>query len=564
MDRIVRLQVLLLCGMSLLVLRLAHLQIIRGGAYRQLAEQNRLRVVPEQAPRGLIVDRRGRILADNQTIFRVTLVPQELKDLPAVLARLSPLVGRSPDALQREYRKARSLAFIPATIVSRVSKETALRLEEERWRLPGLLVKPETVRHYPLGSTAAHLLGYLSEPTAEELPVLKQYGVRPKQLIGRLGIERMLDHELRGRPGGLMVEVNNRARQVRVLGQREPEAGSRVELTIDAQLESLIEQVFGSQPGAAVVLDPETGEVLAMVSMPAFPPGAFAELEFRTIRRLLNDPDAPLMNRAAVGVYPPGSTAKLMTAAAGLEQRLLTPATSIPCSGALTFGDRAIHCWYRDGHGPMNLTEALMQSCNVYFMQLGRRLGLSRLRTAMEMVGYGRRTGWPLEERAGHLPSRRLTEGEVALLAIGQGEFLMTPLQGAVMAGAFANGGWLVHPWVIRSVGARRTSRPPGRRRVGWSIETIEAIRKGMRAVVQEPSGTGHRAFTPAVSIAGKTGTAQTHVPDQSHGWFVGYCPVEHPRAAMAIVAEHGGSGGDLPAEIAKAICEYIAAPETL
>ena len=564
MDRVVRLQVMLICAMSVLALRLVHLQLIRGGAYRQLAEQNRLRVVPEQAPRGLIVDRRGRILADNHTVFRVALVPQELKDAGVVLTQLSPLVGRAPEQLRREYQKERNLSFMPAVIVSSVPKDVALRLEEERWQLPGLLIKPETVRRYPRGSTAAHVLGYLSEPTAEELPVMKQYGVRAKQLVGRMGIERMLDTALRGKPGGLMVEVNSRARQVRVLGRREPVAGARVELTIDAQLESLIEETFGPQPGAAVVLDPETGEVLAMVSVPSFSPEAFLSTDRRAVARLLDDANSPLMNRATTGAYPPGSTAKLVTAMAGLEQHAMTPADSIQCGGALTIGDRDFHCWNRDGHGPMNLTEALLQSCNVYFMTIGRRVGLTHLRTSLERVGFGRRTGWPLEEQPGHLPKRRLTEGEVALLAIGQSEFLVTPLQNAVMVAAFANGGWLVQPWLIRSVGSRQPTRPKGRQKIGWNPEAMEAVRAGMRAVIQHPSGTGHRAMTPVISIAGKTGTAQTHIPDHSHGWFVGYCPADHPRAAMAIVAEFGGSGGDLPAEIARTICEYIAAPETL
>jgi penicillin-binding protein 2 len=563
MDRIVRLQLFLLVTLGVLVIRLICLQLIRGGHYRHLAEQNRLRLVPEQAPRGLIFDRRGRVLAANQTVFRVAVVPQELEDVPSALAHVSRLVHRSPDALRREFTKERGLAFIPATIVSRVPKDVALRLEEERWRWPGLLVKPDTVRHYPFGSSAAHLLGHLSEPTAEELPLLKQYGVRPKHLVGRIALERLLDHALHGRSGGLMVEVNHRGRQVRVIGRREPEAGARVVLTIDAQLQSLIEQAFGAQPGACVVLDPHSGEVLAMVSLPAYTPEPFATSDAAAVRRFLDDSEAPLMNRATRG-YQPGSIVKLVTAGAALESRVITPATAVVCPGSITIGDRTFHCWNRDGHGSLRLSEALMQSCNVYFMQIGRRLGLARLRAAMEKMGFSRQTGWPLEEQSGHLPQRRLTQGEVALLSIGQGEILVTTLQGAVMAGAFANRGWLVEPWVVSSIADRPAAHRPSRHRLGWSAETIDAVCMGMRAVVSDASGTGHRAFSPLVSIAGKTGTAQTHVPESPHGWFVGFCPVDHPRVAMAIVAEHGGAGGDLPAEIAKAICEYVSLPDTL
>lgn len=563
MSRLARLQLVCIGALGLLMIRLIDLQVIRGGHYRLLAEQNRLRLVPEQAPRGLILDRRARVLASNQTVFRVAIVPQEVQDLPAVLARVSEFVHRSPDVLLREFKKERSLAFIPATIVRRVPKEVALRIEEERWRLPGLFVQAETIRHYPLGSTAAHLLGYLSQPTPEELPVLKQYGVRPKHLVGRRGLEQRLDDALRGRSGGLMVEVNHRARQVRMLGRREPQAGTPVVLTIDAQLQSLIEQAFGVQPGAAVVLDPQTGEVLAMASVPAFSPETFTASDAQTITWLFNDAQSPMMNRASVGAYQPGSIIKVVTAGAALEERLITSQTTITCAGGMPLGDRIFHCWNRDGHGPMMLSDALMQSCNVYFMQAGRRLGLARLRGAMEQAGLSRKTGWALEEQGGHLPTRRLTQGEVALLAIGQGEVSLTPLQAAVMVSVFANKGWLVQPWVVRRIGDR-DAQHISRRRLPWSLSTLEAVRRGMQEVVQNEYGTGHRAATPSITIAGKTGTAQTGLPGRTHAWFIGFCPIEQPRAAMAILAEYGGSGGELPAEIAKTICEYVALPDTL
>ncbi len=565
MSRIVRLQWLCVLALSVLLLRLVHLQVIRGAYYRQLADQNRLRLVPEQAPRGMIVDRRGHILASNQTLFRVALVPQDVEDLPSILSHVSALVHRSVEHLTRSFKKARGLPFVPATIVPRISKDTALSLEEEQWRFPGLLVRSETIRHYPAGMSAAHLLGYLSQPTEDEWPVLKSYGIRSTQLVGRMGLERLLDDVLRGRSGGVMVEVDHQGREVRLIGQRPSEEGTKVVLTIDVQLQSLIEQVFGAQPGAAVVLDPHTGEVLAMVSVPTFDPEAFVTSDGPAVGQLLSDPLSPLMNRAAVGVYQPGSIMKLITAGAALEQNVITPQTTIVCQGSIRIGDRVFHCWNHDGHGPLNLREALMQSCNVYFMHVGMRLGASRLLAAMEKMGLSHRTGWLLEEQAGHLPRRRLSEGEVAMLAIGQGEVLVTVLQAAVMAATFANEGWLVEPWVVSSIGDHHPVVPRAtRHRLGWSQETLEAVRAGMTAVVQDPDGTGRRAFSAVVSIAGKTGTAQTHIPGQSHGWFVGFCPIDHPRVAMAIVSEHGGSGGDLPAEIAKTVCEYISAPGTL
>ena len=560
-HRVHGLRVGLLIGFAVLVLRCIHLQLLQGSAYRDLADQNRLRLIPDPAPRGLIVDREGRVLAGNETVFRVALVPQDVEDLAGVLARVANVVGRPEAELSRTFHRDESRAFLPVTIVSRVPKEVAIRLEEERRRWPGLLVRAEPVRSYPLQTTAAHLVGYLSQPTAEELPLLKPYGVRPKELVGRMGVERLLDHALRGRSGGLLVEVNHRGQQVGVLNRRSPVAGARVVLTIDADLQSRIEGFFGNRPGAAVVLDPATGEVLAMASLPTFSPGVFVTSDTAEVERLLNASSSPLMNRAAVGVYQPGSILKLVTASAALEHKVITPSTVIHCPGSLQIGDRTIHCWYRDGHGPMTLNEALLQSCNVYFMHLGRRLGAQRLRTAMEQMGFSHRTGWPLEEQAGHLPQRRLTEGEVALLAMGQGEVLITVLQAAMMACSLANAGWAAEPWVVASIAERPVARPTSIRRLPWSTATIQIVRKGMESVVSHPAGTGHRAFSERVTIAGKTGSAQTGVAGETHAWFVGFCPIEHPRAAFAIIAERGGSGGDWPAELAKAICERVGLP---
>ncbi len=558
-ERLEQLRLFLLVGLSLLAIRLVDLQVVRGGHYRQLAEQNRLRLVPQQAPRGLIVDRHGTILASNHVVFRVAIVPQELDELATVLTTISSLVHRPVDVLEREFKKERSLAFLPATIVSQVPKDTAIRLEEERWQLPGLLIRPETMRAYPLGSRAAHLLGYLSQPTAEELPLLKPYGVQPKQLVGRMGLERLLDPALQGHGGGLMVEVNHRARQVRVLGERSPQPGGRVVVTIDANLQSLVEQTLSTHRGAAVVLDPFTGAVLAAASSPTFPPEAFTTPGDETVVRLLEDPESPLMNRVGIA-YQPGSIVKLLTAVAGLEQGVVTPRTQIVCGGSITIGDRTFHCWNRDGHGALTLPEALMQSCNVYFMTVARRLGVERLRAVMEQTGLAQRTGWPLEEQTGSLPHRRLSEGELALLGIGQGEIAITPLQAAVMASVFANGGSVVQPWLLDTITGQTVDRPGVRRRMPWSSSTIQTVRSGMYAVVNGAEGTGHRAYSDHIVVVGKTGTAQTHKPGFTHGWFVGYCPFEHPQVAFAVVSEFGGSGGELPAEVGRNICEYVAA----
>lgn len=556
--RITSLRWCLAIVLSLLIVRLAHLQLLNGDHYRQLAERNRLRVVPKESPRGLILDRNGELMASNQTIFRVAIIPQELESLSEVLSYIAGVVDVSVDSLKRTLRREQSFVFVPATIVPRISKEVALQLEEDRWKYPGLFVNPVTVRRYPQEDASAHILGYLSQPTEGELSRLKSYGVLYRQLIGRTGLENLLDSALRGQSGGLLVEVDHRGRQVRVVGERKPQAGNKITLTVDANLQSLIADAFGDQAGASVVLDPNTGAVIAMVSTPSFEPEAFAVSDQKKIRSYLIDQKSPLMNRATQGLYQPGSTAKLVTAALALEQGLVKPEETIFCPGHLRIGNRVVHCWNKDGHGAVNLRKAIRESCNVYFMQLGRRLGANRLREGFRSIGFGRRTGWPMEEAAGNVGRRRFTEGDVVNFSIGQGDLLVTVLQNAIMISAIANGGWLVKPWVVQAVNDDEAAQRQSRSQLGWGKSTFEAIYPGMRDVVAHKYGTGHRAVSDIVTISGKTGTAQTHVPDSPHGWFIGFCPSDEPKLAMAIVTEHGGSGGDLPAVIANNICEYM------
>ena len=562
-DRLFLLRRGIVVGLALLVVRLAFMQLARGAAYRQLADNNRLRLVPQAAARGVILDRQGRQLATSRRQFRVAVIPQEVANRRATMKRLGPLVDLPPGELDWRFDEDRSLPFLPATLVSSVSKPVALRIEEAHLDLPGIVIEQAITRAYPLGSVAATLLGYVGPPDPDALPALKPYGISPQELVGRAGLEQALDAYLRGRAGGSLIEVNHVARQVRVVGRREPVAGQSVVLTIDAKLQALIEGQFQQhqQPGACVVLKPDTGEILAMVSFPAFDPEAFATRQRSAIQQVFRDPRAPLMNRATNGAYLPGSIVKPLTAMTALEQGVATAGTTIQCPGFLTIGNRKFHCWNQDGHGPMTLREALRVSCNVYFMDVGRRLGQERLRAGFSGMGFGRRTGWLMEEQAGYLPLRlRLNEGEVALLAMGQGDILVTPLQAAVMAAAIANQGWVVEPWVVKAVGEVAVGHPRTRP-LGWSPAHLAVVREGMLAVVNHPDGTGARAHSERVRIAGKTGTAQTHIQGHPHAWFIGFCPAENPAIAMAVLAEHGGSGGDFPAAIAKVICEAVVAP---
>ncbi len=577
-DRLVWFRRALVAALACLVLRLIGLQLWQGSRYRDLADRNRLRVVPEAAPRGQIVDRHSRLLATTRSVFFVAAIPQEFASesrwrwhesphataaasRAAVFAQLSRLVGKPAEELERRFRSQRTLPFVPATLVPEIPKLQALEVAEAHTELPGIVVDAAPVRDYPLGRAAAHVIGYVGQPTEEAFPVLKQYGVRPTDAVGRSGIEQEFEAYLRGRSGGSVIEVDHRARQVRVMGRREPAAGQTVVLTVDAKLCSLIADQFGGRPGAAVVMRPMTGEVVALVSVPDFDPGIFVRQDRRELQQVLTDPESPLLDRATMGQYMPGSIIKLLTAAVALQHRIITPATPLPCVGFVLIGGRRFHCWNRDGHGSVTLRDALTVSCNSYFLEVGRRVGLERLRAGFQHAGLGRRTNWVLGDEPGYLPppGRWFSEGEAALLAIGQGEILLTPLQAAVAVSAIANGGWILQPWVVKRIGDHVVERSVGYS-LEWPRDTLDVLREGMLAVVNGPKGTGIQAHSDQVRIAGKTGTAQTHIPGRPNGWFVGFCPADHPLVALAVVAEHGGSGGELPSFIAKTVCEYVAA----
>lgn len=559
-DPLVILRRVVVIGLAALMVRLVDLQLMRGAAFRRLADNNRLRLIPQAAPRGIIVDREGRRLATTTTHYRLAVVPQDVVNRRSTMKRLGPLVGVAAGELDWRFDEDRSLPFMPATLVADVAKPVALRIEQARLELPGIVIEQALTRFYPLGSVAASVLGYVGPPDPDALPSLKHYGVTPQELVGRAGLEQALDAYLRGQSGGSLIEVDHVSRQVRVVGHREPVAGQPVALTLDAKLQAIIEQQFQheDQPGAAVVLNPHTGEVLAMSSYPAFDPGIFAAQDSKAIQTLFRDSRSPMMNRATDGTYLPGSIIKPLTAMAALEQGVVTAGTVIHCPGFLQIGNRKFHCWNRDGHGPMTVREALRESCNVYFMEVGRRLGQDRLRAWLSGAGVARRSGWLMEEQPGWLPLRaHLSEGEVALLAMGQGDILLTPLQAAVMASAIANQGWGVEPWIVKSVGEQQVGRPH-LHPLGWSPTHVQVVREGMLAAVNHPQGTGSAARSEKMRVMGKTGTAQTHVPGKTHAWFIGFCPAEQPALAMAVLAEYGGSGGGFPAGTAKIICETL------
>lgn len=546
-----------------LLLDLTYLQIIRGRYYYLFSEKNRVRLIPLNAVRGTIFDRTGIVLSEDRLSYEVCIIPQDAKDLQKTFSALNGLLNVPIERFKTLYKKNKgaSLSFVPATVAYEIGKDNALAIEEQRHNLPGVTIQAVPKRRYPLGPLLSHTIGFLGEIDPEELKAKKTYGYTIKDLVGKTGIEKTFDAYLRGRRGGIQIEVNNIGQQVRVLGKKEPLKGEDITLTVDAQLQSYIAGLLENRRGAVVCLDPFTGEILALVSSPGFDPNRVEEF--------LDRPGSPYLNRAIAGEYTPGSILKVVTAVCGLEEKKLIKTQRLLCSGSLPLGDSTFHCWKRDGHGEENLQSAIIHSCNTFFFKLGLIVGPERLSEWASRFGLGRATGIELpNESKGLNPSplwkktyfrgEKWFDGETANLAIGQGYSLITPLQAASMVSVIANGGWLIHPHLIKRIGNKEVSFRKAHN-IGSSKANISAIKESMVLVVEDVSGTGHTAKTETIKIAGKTGTAQTHISGHPHAWFIGFAPADNPKLAFCIFIEHGGSGGMLPAEMAKKLVEYYA-----
>ncbi|MFC1623938.1 penicillin-binding protein 2 [Candidatus Omnitrophota bacterium] len=536
---------------------LFYLQIIKGPFYKNLSYRNSIRLLNINSPRGIIYDRFTQKLAYNVLSFSVFIVPQEVVDIDSEIKELSKILGVRESLLRRNYKRNYYAPFAPCELMRDVSKEKAILTEELRLDMPGVLVKEVPLRMYPYKEAFLHLVGYMGEIDRRELKLLKSYGYNIKDLIGKDGIERVADDDLRGRSGGRQVQVDNMGHQVKVLSFKGPKRGKDVYLTVDAGLQSFLWKMMEGKKGAAIFMDPNNGEILALVSSPSHDPNVPLTDE------VLSDLDAPLLNRAIMGQYPPGSLFKILISAGGLESGVIDSETSFVCRGTLDVGIEEFGCWNRDGHGPMKLNDAIVESCNVYFYNTGIRLGLERIYEYARKLGFGKKTGIELfGEMEGFLPSRAWKKikrkenwyaGDTANLSIGQGYLLVTPLQVVRMVASVANGGKLIRPHVFLESDLNRVSEA----RPLKSEENIELIKKGLKGVVEDEDGTGIQAWSELVSISGKTGTTQTGEEFKTHAWFGGFAPSDNPEISFVIFLEHGGSGGDDAALMAGKAVEY-------
>jgi penicillin-binding protein 2 len=575
---------------SVLIGRLWYLQLLQGDHFRNQSESNRIRLVDVPPRRGLIFDTKGRLLADNRPAFTLAAIPEDVPDWDQLTRRLESLVGIKPEEIERARKAARGQPpFKPIRLRSHLDRHQLALLETFRYELPGVKVLVEYRRAYLNPNPIAHVVGYLGEINKNELEKVPRSLYRMGDFVGRYGLEASRERVLHGSRGAKQVEVDALGRELEVLEELEAKPGNDLVLSIDLDMQVAAAEALKDEAGAVVAMNPKTGEVYCLYSSPSFDQNLFITgLTASDWEALTKDEKHPLKDRAISGAYPPGSTYKLITAAAALAEGVVNPETSFFCSGQIPFGRRSYGCWAikKGGHGHTNLHKALRESCDVYFYRVGMRLGVERLAKYARAFGLGRLTGIPLpHESRGNVPDskwkkRRFGEpwqdGETLSLSIGQGFTQVTPLQLARMVSVIANGGRLVTPTLVKKVippgEAAPVPEPPGiSSKVPINPKHLDLVHKGLVAVVNEPGGTARRAKIPGIKVAGKTGTAQVvslaffksfgkeeNVPwrFRDHALFVSYAPADDPTIAIAVVVEHGGHGGSDAAPVARAVME--------
>ncbi|HEX4896641.1 MAG TPA: penicillin-binding protein 2 [Solimonas sp.] len=583
----------LVCA-GILVARMVKLQVIEHEALSVRADENRMRITPVAPVRGLLYDRNGTLIAQNKPAFVLEITPEQIPDMDALLARLQPLISLSESDIARFRDRVRKTPrYRPVPLRSNLSMAEVASYEVNRHDFPGVEVSAGLTRNYPLGASAAHVIGYVGGITEDELKKAQDKGqYEGLSQIGKIGVEKSQEDALRGESGAKIIEANAYGRPLRELDYHRGYPGRNLYLSIDAKVQLVAEQALGELDGAVVAIDPRNGEIIALVSKPGFDPHLFVEgIDVKNYRALMDDPKRPLFNRALQGTYPPGSTLKPAMAIAGLEYGVVEPGHSEYCSGGMSLpgSSRRYRCWKRTGHGSVNMLAGVMKSCDIYFYQLALNLGIDRIHASMTGFGLGHPTGVDLPlEKGGLYPSREWKRrvrkenwypGETLNIGIGQGYTLVTPMQLAQMTARIAMRGGGFKPHVVHATEdaitkAQRLIEPEPLPRIELKDNRNWAtVIAAMEEVTHSPGGTAYRIGKDApYRIAAKTGTAQVagmrqdekvarsleetppHLRD--HALFVAFAPAEAPRIAVAIIAEHAGHGGSTAAPIARQVMD--------
>jgi penicillin-binding protein 2 len=575
-------------ALSLLVMRLWYLQVIKGDELRQRSENNSVRLRKIKAMRGLIMDEGRHVLVDNQPSYDIIFIPNRTKDIRKVIEKIKELyTERSLKFPDLTSLSDRVKPFVPVLLERNISMEKLAVVETHALELPGVVTEVTPVRQYLNGEMTAQIIGFTGEVSREDLERNTAGKLSPGDNIGKFGIEKFLDDHLRGTSGAEQVEVNVAGKEVRSLGRIPAEPGDNVVLTINSALQEAAWTAMGDRAGAVAVLDPRSGAVLALVSSPSFDPNLFnGGISFDDWENLSNNPQHPLENRSISGQYPPGSTYKPVIAAAALEEGLITPESTFYCNGTFELGDRKFRCWQAKGHGNVNLHRAIVESCDVYFYNLGKLLGVDRIAYYARAFGLGAPLGIDLNrEKGGLIPTKqwkfsRLREpwqmGETISLAIGQGFNLVTPIQLANIYATLANGGTVYRPRLIKQLESSdghvvKVFQPEKLGVLPVRPENIEIINRALWGAVNEKGGTGYILKRQEQDVAGKTGTAQViGLPQdekarkkkrvaadfRDHALFVCFAPYRNPEIVVAVILEHAGHGGSAAAPVARKVIE--------
>ena len=565
--------------------RMWQMQVVQADQFRMLAEENRInmRLVPPK--RGLIFDRNGGLLAGNEQVYRVVIVREDAGDVAQVLDRLARLIPLTDEDIERTLREAdRRSGFVPITVADRLTWEDMARVAVNAPALPGVTPEVGLSRHYPMAADFAHIIGYVgpvSEADLKAAPDPDPLLQIPNFQVGKVGVEARMEPRLRGRAGSKQIEVNSVGRVMRELARTPGVPGENVQLTVDRGLQNFVQARLAGESAAVVVMDVASGDLLAIASAPGFDPNLFVRgITHTDYRALTGDDYNPLSNKTVQGAYPPGSTYKMVVALAALEAGLMSPDETVWCPGYLDVSGRRFNCWKRGGHGNVDLSKALTQSCDVYFYAMGQRVGIDRINAMSARLGLGIRHDLPLSSiSAGLNPSREWKQerrgaawqiGDTVNASIGQGFVLTSPLQIAIMTARIASGTAVV-PRLIKSVDGVETPTRGGAS-LGLSDAWLDLIRRGMADVSNSRRGTAYRSRIedPALRMAGKTGTSQVRnitaaerargvvrnedLPwnRRDHALFVAYAPVDAPKIAVSVVVEHGGGGSTAAAPIAR------------
>lgn len=587
-QRFVVLSILVVLGAFLLLFRLIQLQVFQHNTYTTLSDQNQLALVPIEPSRGLIYDRNGILLADNTTAYSLELIPERIKNLKTTIEQLRALINIDDDDIKLFYKQLHQLRrFESVPLRMQLNDEEMAQFALNQFRFPGVIIKARLIRHYPYGSSFSHVIGYVGRINPQELEQVDHTNYSASQFIGKVGLEKFYEQRLHGSVGYQQIETDASGRMVRVLKNVPAVSGENLYLTIDAKLQQVAEKLFAEEHGALIAIDPNNGDVLAMVSAPSYDPNLFVKgIDAASYQTLRNAPEKPLYNRAVRGLYAPASTFKPFMALAGLEAGVIDEESKVFDPGwfKLKNSEHIYHDWVIHGHGTVNVIRAITVSCDIFFYELGRKLGISAIDDMMKKFNFGEFTGIEIPEEAkGLIPTpewkfKRLHTkwypGDTVITSIGQGFTLVTPLQLASATATIATRGKSYRPHLLRYSENDNSQVKPYelylRPLVHYSDKTWNLVHQGMQNVVAGAEGTarGHFGQGMPYSTAGKTGTAQVvrkkttkDVQSQltknlrNHSWFIVFAPADHPQIAVAVIVEHNTHGG--AATLAREFLDY-------